>query len=79
MGDLTEGEVYYRRMAALLAKRPDLRGTHAEIAIPKGALSLAIGQNGRNRRRLCEKFGLVSVRFVEEEALPFAVDFVKRL
>ncbi len=78
MGDLTEGEVYYRRTAALLATRPDLRGQRVEIVIPKGALSLAIGQNGRNRRRLCENFGLVGIRFAEREGLlPFSAVVVE--
>ncbi len=69
MGELVEGEIYYRRMAEALSALPETEGRSVTFAIPRGALSRAIGQKGRNRRRLCERFGLEGVRFTEQAGM----------
>lgn len=63
MGELVEGELYYRQIADLLAGVPE--GSLVTVTVPKGCLSKAIGQNGRNRDRLKGRFSLASLRFAE--------------
>ena len=67
MGDLVKGEIYYRRMAELLGEHREANNLRPSIAIPRGELSCVIGQKGANRRRLCERFGLAGVRFIEKD------------
>ncbi len=69
MGELVEGELLYRRMASLLQAMPETAGKPVTFRIARGALSSAIGQKGRNRKRLCEAFGLAGVRFEESDAV----------
>ncbi|MBQ4065834.1 MAG: radical SAM protein [Clostridia bacterium] len=68
MGELVEGEIYYRRMTEALSVMPEAVGKRVEFRIPRGDLSRAIGQKGRNRTRLCERFGLTGVQFAETDA-----------
>ncbi len=69
MGELVEGEIYYRRMAEILATLPETAGNRVTFRIPRGALSCVIGQKGRNRKRLCERFGLAGVKFEEGDGI----------
>jgi histone acetyltransferase (RNA polymerase elongator complex component) len=77
MGELVEGEIYYRRMAEILETLPETAGKRVTFRIPRGALSCAIGQKGRNRKRLCEAFGLAGVRFDEGNLAKYTVDLSK--
>lgn len=65
MGELVEGELYYRRLASELRTTSALAGKAVVVTVPKGELSKAIGQKGRNRERLIREFSLSSLRFVE--------------
>ncbi|MBR6727876.1 MAG: hypothetical protein IKM08_06755, partial [Clostridia bacterium] len=65
MGELVEGELYYRAIAAQLAAVP--YGSAVTVTVPRGELSKAIGQRGRNRERLKARFSLASLRFSEGE------------
>ena len=69
MGELVEGEIYYRCMAEALSALPETEGREVTFSIPCGSLSRAIGQKGRNRRRLCERFGLAGVKFEEGDGI----------
>ena len=78
MGELVAGEIYYRRMAEILETLSETAGKRVTFRIPRGALSCAIGQKGRNRKRLCEHFGLTGVRFEEGDlSKPYTVRFVE--
>lgn len=68
MGELVEGELYYRRLRGELKAFSDLAGKAVTVTVPKGELSKAIGQRGRNRARLIQDFSLLSLRFIEGEA-----------
>lgn len=68
MGELVEGELYYREIEKRIAELDPLPEM-ITVTVPKGELSKAIGQNGRNRRRLTEKFGLKTLKFKEGNAL----------
>jgi len=76
MGELVEGEIYYRRMAEILEILSETAGKRVTFRIPRGALSCAIGQKGRNRKRLCERFGLTGVRFDEGNLAEYTVDLL---
>lgn len=63
MGELVEGEIYYRDIERAIS---DIGGAEKiTVTVPRGELSKAIGQNGRNRARLAEKFGLRCLKFKE--------------
>lgn len=66
MGELVEGELYYRELERGIAKL-DLP-KKVTVTVPQGELSKAIGQKGRNRSRLTEKFGLSVLKFKEGDA-----------
>lgn len=65
MGELVEGELYYREIAELLVGVPE--GASVTVTVPKGCLSKAIGQKGRNREKLKARFSLSSLCFEEGE------------
>ncbi len=63
MGELVEGELYYRELERAIS---DIGSAEKiTVTVPRGELSKAIGQNGRNRSRLAEKFGLRCIKFKE--------------
>ncbi len=68
MGELVEGELYYREIERMISEL-DGTGDKITVTVPRGDLSKAIGQNGRNRARLTEKYGLKTVKFKEGECL----------
>lgn len=63
MGELVEGELYYRTMAERMVSLP--LGAAVTVTVPRGELSKAIGQKGRNRERLKARYALSSLRFLE--------------
>ncbi len=70
MGELVEGELYYRELEKLISELEAPK--RVTVTVPKGSLSKAIGQNGRNRVRLTEKFGLTALKFKEGKELSIA-------
>lgn len=68
MGELVEGELYYCDIGKMISKLCE-PGDKITVTVPRGELSKAIGQNGRNRARLMEKFGLKTLKFKEGEIL----------
>ena len=67
MGELVEGELYYREIKDKLKYIPE-NGT-VTVTVPRGCLSKAIGQKGKNRERLKKEFGLKKIVFKESVAL----------
>ncbi|MBQ7778916.1 MAG: radical SAM protein [Clostridia bacterium] len=67
MGELVGGELYYRELERRIAALDSPK--KVTVTVPRGDLSKAIGQNGRNRARLTEKFGLIAMKFKEGDAL----------
>lgn len=63
MGELVEGEVCYRRIRDLLRTVPEKASV--TVLVPRGGLSKAIGQKGRNRERLKAEFGTLGLAFSE--------------
>ena len=63
LGELVIGESYYLKMKRLLSE--NTLGKSAKFLVPKGHLSKAIGQKGKNRIRLQEEFSLDKIEFFE--------------
>ena len=68
LGELVLGELHYDKMRELLlgiAAKMSIDGKSFNIAVPPRELSRAIGQNGRNRKRLIEEFKLGDLKITE--------------
>lgn len=64
MGELVRGELIYRQIAKRLSET-DTEGESVTVAVPKGCLSMAIGQKGKNREKLIKNFLLKEIYFIE--------------
>lgn len=69
IGDLARGEIFLRRMDdALASAGTDPAGT-VLFRVPVGSASRAAGMNRRNIRALCAKYGIKSVKIIENPML----------
>ena len=68
LGELCYAALFRRRMAALLDERTSC-GRVATFAVPRGKTSQALGQKRENARVLCSRYGLASVRVLEDAML----------
>ena len=64
MGELVEGEIYYRRIKKLLENKKN--SPTVTVTVPRGCLSKAIGQKGLNRKRLQSELGIGRIEFKED-------------
>lgn len=70
MGELVEGELYYRAERAALEEAFDAAEERiAVFTVPSGAVSKAAGQKRRNAERLISAFGLREVKFREDDGI----------
>lgn len=67
MGELVEGEIYYRRIKKLLQNAQNI--SSVTVTVPRGCLSKAIGQKGRNRERLKGEFKDKKIDFTEDKSI----------
>ena len=65
LGELVLGELYYDKMCRLMEDFNKVQGRTAVFSVPQGDLSKAIGQNGRNKKRLVNKYLLNGVTVTE--------------
>ena len=68
LGELIEGEIYFRRITAALeecVKIPD----PCTVYVPQGEISKAVGQNKRNKIRIEYKYNVKKVKFIEKSSL----------
>ncbi len=66
MGELVKSEIYSRRIKKAL---DGVKGSRAEIKVPRGGISAAVGHNGKNRIDLAENFGINEIKFIEDPEL----------
>lgn len=69
LGELVEGELCYDRMRELvkdMAIKTDVQRKTLEFTVPIGSMSKAIGQNGRNKKRLFGEFSPKSIKVIEK-------------
>jgi len=68
LGELIEGEIYFRRMCRKLdcmERIPEI----CTVGVPFGEISKAVGQNRRNKIRIEYKYNVKKVKFVENSSL----------
>ncbi len=68
IGELAMGELYLRRIEAELDKRC-IFGGEVCVYVALGAVSKAVGQNKRNKVKICEKYGLTRLKVLEKSEL----------
>jgi len=67
LGELAMGEVFYRRMHAVLQRAAGV--SEVRLAVPAGAISKAVGQHRRNVERLYAELDIGRIRIVEDSQL----------
>ena len=69
LGELVEGELCYDEMRALvrdMTTKTDVQGKTLEFTVPIGSVSKAVGQNGRNKKRLFDEFAPKDIKIREK-------------
>lgn len=78
MGELVLGELMFRKMTAHIESRGcDTSGAEIHITVPRGSLSVYIGQRGRNRDRIKEMFGASRVVIKEGDVCEMSAEICK--
>lgn len=70
LGELVRGELYFRQTCRLIeevGKTCSLEERTVELTVPRGEISKAIGQRGRNRTRMTERYGLKKLVIKEKD------------
>ena len=76
LGELIEGELFYEEMCELLDRADLTNGRNVRFSVPKAHLSRAIGQRGRNRQRLIEKYNLGKIIFEEKDVSQLSLTLI---
>ncbi len=67
IGELAMGELFYDRICEQTDRVPgEKKNRTLTVYVPTGCVSKAVGQNRRNKKRLCEKYGFSSVKVLEK-------------
>lgn len=69
MGELVASRIYLRRIETALEHLPHGFPDHVTIAVPKGDISMAVGQKKANALRIKNKYNVKSLHFLENPAL----------
>ena len=67
LGELVSGELYYNRICAALDEYPPVKGSTVTVSVPRGDISMAVGQKRRNKIRIEIKYSVKSVKFIEKD------------
>ena len=67
LGELVSGELYYHRICDALDKHPPEKGSTVTVSVPRGDISMAVGQKRRNKIRIEIKYSVKSVKFIEKD------------
>ena len=68
IGEMAMSELYYERICKVLDERK-VNGGKAVIYVASGAVSKAVGHKKKNREKICEKYGLESLKVLEKSEL----------
>ena len=68
IGEMAMSELYFRRICREL-ERMEIGGGELTVFVAKGAVSKAVGQKRKNKLKLCEKYGLNSVKVLEKNEI----------
>lgn len=69
VGELAMGELYFDRICAELDKYGDISGKNLIISVSRGSTSKVVGQNRRNKIRICEKYGVNKIKILEKNQI----------
>ena len=67
MGELVGSALYYYRMCEEIERQDDVAHSDLIFEIPRGDVSLAVGQRKINRLKIENKYHAKSVRFIENK------------
>ncbi len=76
LGELVMGEVFFDKMCEMADKLDDKeknRGGAIVFSVPRGSLSKAVGQRGKNRQRLMEKYKPRRIIIKEADTVEIAI------
>ena len=68
IGELAMGELYFERICEEIERHGYADG-ELKIYVSKGSVSKAIGQNKRNKSRICEKYRFKSIKVLEKSEI----------
>ena len=67
LGEMVRSEIYRRRIMSAL--KADTSGKNLEIYVPKGRISMAVGQKSVNKARIMKETGTHLVKILEKDEL----------
>ena len=67
IGEMVRGEVLRRRIDEALSSLGE--AAEADVFVPRGRISMAVGVSGRNRRYFAEKYESLKIKFKEDISL----------
>ena len=69
IGELAMGELYFERICKELDsyKKCELEGKILTVCVALGCVSRAVGQNKKNKVRLCQKYGFKHIKVLEKK------------
>ena len=69
LGELVHSGIYLRRITEAIENNPPHEGDRLTVFVPRGDISMAIGQNRRNKKLIDNKFNLYKTKYVEKDSL----------
>lgn len=67
LGELVSGELYYNRICTMLDRKKPVNGEGITVFVPRGDISMAVGQKKRNKIRIENKYNVKYVKFIEKD------------
>ena len=67
LGEMVRSEIYRRRIMSAI--KADTSGKNLEIYVPKGRISMAVGQKSVNKARIMKETGAHLVKILEKDEL----------
>jgi hypothetical protein len=68
IGEMAMGELYYKRICEAVDALENCETAKKELTVyvAKGNVSKAVGQNKKNKKKLCEKYNLYRIKVLEK-------------
>ena len=67
LGELVYGEIYYRVISSEIEKKGLRDANKLQISVPRGDISMAIGQKRKNLLRIQKKYNINNIKFIEKD------------
>ncbi|MBE6541734.1 MAG: radical SAM protein [Ruminococcaceae bacterium] len=69
LGELVHGEIYRRVICDAIIKDPPAERDSLTVFVPRGDISMAVGQKRCNKTKIENKFNLYKIKFIEKDNL----------